>query len=126
MITDFHENDILTDDDKKDRELPISREQYLMIFLYYMAADKTLQLVPPTSDHEQLFREVHNGPFGAHLRETKVHGLLCKYYWWKTIRTDIRKRCSGCLVCATRRPSRATDTSEESIPSDGSGCNSVP
>ena len=91
----------MPDDDKKARELLISREQYHLEddILYYVAADKTLRLIPPISDCEQLFKEAHTGPFGAHLREAKVHGELCKHYWRKTTRTDIHRWCSGCLVC---------------------------
>ena len=36
--------------------------------------------------------------------------------WWKTMRTDIRKWCNGCLVCATRRPSRAIHSPLNPIP----------
>jgi len=53
MIVDFHENGILPDDGKKARELLMSREQYHLEddILYYVAADKTLRLIKPTSDH---------------------------------------------------------------------------
>ena len=82
MIVDFLENCVLPDDDKKARELLLSRSQYCLMddVLYYVVADKTLRLVPPISDCEQLFEEAHSGPFGAHLREAKVHGQLSKYY----------------------------------------------
>ena len=84
MIIDFQENNILPDDDRKARELLLSRMQYQLMdgILYYVANDKTLQLIPPTTDRKQLFEEVHCGPFGAHLREAKVHGELYKHYWW--------------------------------------------
>jgi len=49
--------------------------------LYYVITDKTLHLMPPTCDHEQLFKEAHSGSFGAYLREAKVHGELSKQYW---------------------------------------------
>ena len=82
VIIDFHENDVLPDDDKKARELLISREQYHLEddILYYVAADKKLRLIPPISDRQQLFKEAHSWPFEAHLREAKVHGELCKHY----------------------------------------------
>ena len=53
------------------------------------------------------------------MREAKVHGELSKHYWWKTMRTDIRKWCNGCLVCATRRPSRAIHSPLNPIPVEG-------
>jgi len=94
MVIDFHENGILPDDDQKARELLISKEQYHLEndILYYVAADKTLRLIPPMNS----CLEKH---IVGHLREAKAHGELCKHYWWKTMRADIRKWCSGCLVC---------------------------
>ena len=121
MIIDFQENNILPDDDRKARELLLSRMQYQLMdgILYYVANDKTLQLIPPTTDRKQLFEEVHCGPFGAHLRETKVHGELYKHYWWPKMRSDIRNWCNGCLVCATHQPSRAVHAPLNSIPVEG-------
>ena len=121
MMIDFQENNILPDDDRKARELLLSRMQYQLMdgILYYVANDKTLQLIPPTTDRKQLFEEVHCGPFGAHLRETKVHGELYKHYWWPKMRSDIRNWCNGCLVCATRQPSRAVHAPLNSIPVEG-------
>ena len=53
------------------------------------------------------------------MREAKVHGELSKHYWWKTMRTDIRKWCNGCLVCVTCRPSRAIHSPLNPIPVEG-------
>ena len=74
MIIDFQENNILPDDDRKARELLLSRMQYQLMdgILYYVANDKTLRLIPPTTDRKQLFEEVHCGPFGAHLRAWRI------------------------------------------------------
>ena len=121
MIIDFQENNILPDDDRKARELLLNRMQYQLMdgILYYVANDKTLRLIPPTIDRKQLFEEVHCGPFGAHLREAKVHGELYKHYWWPKMRSDIRNWCNGCLVCATRQPSRAVHAPLNSIPVGG-------
>ena len=47
--------------------------------------------------------EVHDGVFGAHLKDRKIHGELAKHYWWPRMRSDIVKWCRGCLVCASRR-----------------------
>ena len=87
--------------------------------LYYVANDKTLWLIPPIIDRKQLFEEAHCGPFGAHLREAKVHGELYKHYWWPKMRSYIRKWCNGCLVCATRQPSRAVHSPLNPIPVEG-------
>ena len=121
VIVDFLENCVLPDDDNKARELLLSRSQYFLMdgVLYYVVADKTLRLVPPISDREQLFEEAHSGPFGAHLREAKVHGQLSKHYWWPKMRSDIHKLCNRCLVCATRRPGKAVHLPLNPIPVKG-------
>ena len=121
VIVDFLENCVLPDDDKKARELLLSRSQYCLMdgVLYYVVADKTLRLVPPISNREQLFEEAHSGPFGAHLREAKVHGQLSKHYWWPKMRSDIHKWCNRCLVCATRRPGKAVHPPLNPIPVEG-------
>ena len=75
--------------------------------------------MPPTCNCEQLFKEVTSEPFGAHLREAKVHGELSKHYWWPKMRSDIRKWCNGCFVCATCQPSRATHSPLNPIPVEG-------
>ena len=38
--------------------------------------------MPPVGDRESLFHEVHDGVFGAHLKDRKIHGELAKHYWW--------------------------------------------
>ena len=56
-----------------------------------MEPDKSLRLIPPDSDQETLFRKVHSGIFGAHLKDVKIHGELSKHYWWPKMRVDICK-----------------------------------
>ena len=60
---------MLPRDDKKARELLLNRAQYHMegSVLYYVEADKTLRLIPPTGYRKHLFEEAHCGKFGAHL-----------------------------------------------------------
>ena len=120
-IIDYQEGDILPSDDKKARELLMSRSQYHLMegVLYYVETDKTLHLIPPESDRRRLFEEVHSGTFGAHLRDAKVHGELSKHYWWPKMRSDISKWCQSCLVCATRYPGRAVHPPLTPIPVEG-------
>ena len=46
-MVDYLENCVLSDDDKKERELLLSKSQYCLMdgVLYYVMADKTLHLV---------------------------------------------------------------------------------
>ena len=83
LIIDSREEGVLHSDDKKARELLLSRAQYHMEegALYYIETDKTLCLIPPAGDRKHLFEEAHRGKFGAHLRDAWVHGELSKHYW---------------------------------------------
>ena len=53
--------------------------------------DKLLRHIPPESDRESLFHEVHSGIFGAHLKDAQIHRGLLKHYWWPKMRADICK-----------------------------------
>ena len=96
-IIDYQKEGVLPRDDKKARELLLSRAQYHMEggVLYYVKADKTLHLIPPTGYHKHLFEEAHCEKFGVHLGATKVHGQLSKHYWWPRMRADISGWCQG-------------------------------
>ena len=82
LIIDYQKEGVLPRDDKKARVL-LSRAQYHMEggVLYYVEADKTLRLIPPTGYCKHLFEEAHCGKFGAYLGGAKVHGQLSKHYW---------------------------------------------
>lgn len=44
--------------------------------LYKVEQDSTLRVIPLTYQREKLFHEAHNGVFGAHLSDVKVHSEL--------------------------------------------------
>ena len=72
LIIDFQEEGVLPiGDNKKARELLLSRAQYHMEegVLYYVETDKTLHLILPAGNRKHLFEEAHGGKFDAHLRE---------------------------------------------------------
>ena len=121
LIIDYQKEGVLPRDDKKARELLLSRAQYHMEggVLYYVEADKTLRLIPPTGYRKHLFEEAHCGKFGAHLGGAKVHGQLSKHYWWPRMRADISGWCQGCLVCATHQPGKAVKPPLTPIPVEG-------
>ena len=121
LIIDFQEEGVLPSDDKKARELLLSRAQYHMEegVLYYVETDKALCLIPPAGDSKHLFEEAYSGKFGAHLRDAKVHGELSKHYWWPRMKANISEWCQGCLVCAARQPGRAVQPPLTPIPVEG-------
>ena len=78
---------------QKARELVLGRPLYQVVdgILYHMEPDKSLHLIPPVCNWEQLFQEVHSGHFGAHIENAKIHVELSKHYWWPKMRADICK-----------------------------------
>ena len=114
----YLEDDVLPDEEKKAREIVLGRTQYTIVdnILYRVEPDKTLRVVMPESDREDLFNEAHSGECGGHLREAKIHSQLSRHYWWPGMRHDITKWCRACLVCATRSVGKPIKPSLTPIP----------
>ena len=55
---------------------------------------------------QQKLVEAHSGQFAGHFAEKKVYDRIRRYYWWKGIRSDVRRHCRACLTCASRRGGR--------------------
>ena len=120
-IIDFLDTRTLPDEEKKARELVLVEDMYQLTdnVLYRVEKDKTLRLIPPTEDREKLFQEAHQGKFGAHLRDAKIHAELAKHYWWPGMRSDVIRWCRACLTCATRQIGQATRPLLTPIPVSG-------
>ena len=121
QVMEYLESGALPSDQKRAKELVLSKQQYLLLdgVLYFVEKDKTLKVVPPVEDRKQLFEEVHGGAFGGHLRDAKVHGELSKRYWWSGMRGDIVRWCQACLVCASRQVGQAVHPPLTPIPVAG-------
>lgn len=91
-------------DDQRARELVLGKSQFTLrdCTLYRVESDKTLRIVLPTVDCKQLFQEVHEGTFGGHLCEAKIHSGLSCHYSWPYMQADLTGWCRSCLRCATR------------------------
>ena len=76
------------------------------IHLYRVMPDSTLRLIPSSKDRWTLFKEVHAGVFGGHLKDNKIYSQLARSYWWLGMRRDIRIWCRSCMTCATRQVGR--------------------
>ena len=111
----------LPDDEQKARQFLLAQSQYTVVdeILYRIEKDKTLRLIPPLCDRQQLWKEVHEGPFSGHLRQAKVHRQLSRHYWWPGMRRDIEMWCRACLKCATRSIGRAVRPQLTPIPVGG-------
>ena len=101
----------LPEEEEIARQLVLGESVYTVLegVLYHVEPDKTLRIIPPTSERRKLFSEAHEGPFSGHLREAKMHSQLSRHYWWRGMRRDISCWCRACLPCAKRgvgRPAR--------------------
>ena len=117
----YLEDEQLPQNEKQARELTLTRAQYVVQngVLFYVAKDKTLRVIPPTSDREPLCQEVHSVTYGAHLQEAKIHSELSRYYWWPGMRSDISWWCQACLTCAIRGVSQGVRVPLTPIPVSG-------
>ena len=64
------------------KKLLSSKLNFLLLdhVLYHQESDKMLRIVVPSIDRYKLFKEVHAGKFGGHLRDAKIHSQLTKTY----------------------------------------------
>ena len=87
-IITYLETDVLPEDDKRAKQLALTRQQYVLKedVLYRLENDKTLRVIPPACSRQQLVGEAHGGTFGGHLKEAKVHSQLSRHFWWPTRR----------------------------------------
>ena len=77
------EDRTLPQDEAQACRVVLTHGQYALMddILYHVEPDKTLLVIPPATDREELFLEVHWGPFGVHLSDAKIHSHLSRHYW---------------------------------------------
>ena len=121
MIRAYLQNRTLPPDEAQARRVMLSHSHYVLVddILYHLEPDKSLRIVPPAVDREELFHEAHGGPFGGHLGDAKVHSQLSRHYWWLGMRKDISRWSRGCLTCASRSVGRPVKPLLTPIPVGG-------
>ena len=86
-IFNYLEKGVLPIDEKLAKEMVLGKSQFVITDgVLYHVEDKSLQIIPPVEARQKLFKEVHEGVYGAHLRDAKMHGELSKYCWWPEMR----------------------------------------
>lgn len=75
-IIQYLESGVLPEDERRAREIALTHSQYSIVdqVLYYIERDKTLRVIPATSDRKRIFDEAHSETLGGHLRDAKIHG----------------------------------------------------
>ena len=117
QICDYLEMGVLPTDERRAKELVLGKSQFVITKLTksYTTWRKT-RISPPAEAWKLLFKEVHEGVYGAH---AKMHGELAKCYWWPGMSKDIVDWCWACLTCATRQTSEKTKPPLVPIPVNG-------
>ena len=78
----YLETGVLPEDEKLAKALALIQSQYMVQdqILYHVEPNSTIRVIPPEGKRERLFREAHEGVFGAHLSDVKVHSELQRHY----------------------------------------------
>ena len=100
---------ILPEDRLQAKRMVLEHQQFAIVdsVLYYENPDFPgvwrIQGAVPQCIRETLLEETHSKNFAGHFAERKMYATLRKKYWWSRMRTDVRRHCRACLVCATRK-----------------------
>ena len=118
LYFDYLEDGTLPGDEKIARRIVLERDHFHVEegILCRQDNDGRLKLIPPNSMREQLFHDLHDGEFAGHLGVGKTVGRALTHYWWPGMRQFIKKRCSQCLTCGSRRSGGATTVPLTPIP----------
>ena len=63
----------------------------------------TLQLVLPKPLQRQAFKQLHEAPTAGHLGINKTIGRIQQRFYWCNYSEDIRRWCTSCDLCASRK-----------------------
>ena len=90
-LSTYLEKGELPVDDKRACELALTKSPYMIVdyVLFWLESDKTLRVIPPTSQREKIYGEAHGGRLGAHLFDANIFSELSRHYWWPWMRSDI-------------------------------------
>ena len=121
IIRAYLQKRTLPPDEAQARRVMLCYSHYALVddILYHLEPDKSLRIVPPAMDREELFHEAHGGPFSGHLGDAKVCSQLLRHYWWLGMRKDISHWSRGCLTCANRSVGRPVKPLLTPIPVGG-------
>ena len=75
MLQTYLEDWTLPHNEAQAYHVVLTHGQYALMdnILYHVEPNKTLCVIPPATDREEFFLEVHRGPFDGHLSNAKIH-----------------------------------------------------
>ena len=122
-ILKYLENELPTDQ-KLAKRIVAESPQFDVLdgVLHFSCSDSSgnARIAVPECLKETVLKEAHGGCFAGHFAKRRTFELLKQRYWWKTMRSDVRKHCRLCLICASRDgPGRPLHPSLQPIPVGG-------
>jgi len=85
----------------------LAKKGYYVVdgILYYEGADVCDHrcVVVPSHLRQKLLEEHHDLPFAGHFAAKKMVQRIKQYYYWSGLRSDVYKKCSSCVACASVR-----------------------
>ena len=58
-------------------------------------------LVVPVHLRQNILDEQHDLPFSGHFAVKQMSQKLCQYFFWKRLKSDVYKKYSSCITCAS-------------------------
>ena len=98
---------IPTDPQEAKIVLNMATKGYMVVdgILYYEGEEVPSRqcLVVPVHLRQKILDEHHDLPFSGHFAAKKMSQKLSQYFFWKGLKSDIYKKCSSCVTCASVR-----------------------
>ena len=116
----YLEEQKLPTSESESRRIVLECENFEVIdgVLYHdNPVDASQWCVVVPGDMRQSLTESHSSVFSGHFSERKIYERLRKRYWWRGMRSDVRRFCRACISCASRKgPGRAVRPPLQPIP----------
>lgn len=80
-------------------------DENTILRLQSRSTDKTDRIYIPKSLVDHVIKVNHDLPLSGHVGIQKTTETIASRYFWKTLRTDVRRYCTQCLPCAERKKS---------------------
>jgi len=85
----------------------LAKKGYYVVdgILYYEGAEVCDHrcVVVPSHLRQKLLDEHHDLPFAGHFAAKKMAQRIKQFYYWRGLRSDVHKKCSSCVTCASVR-----------------------
>ena len=103
----FLENGNVPEDQRLAQYLKVEQPNFEVIdgllCYHHPLTPECIRIAVPRCLRATLMKEAHGGKFAGQFAERKVYLTLRGRYWWKGMRSDVRRYCRSCLVCASRK-----------------------